>query len=106
MDKARNGALVTATIALGISAATAGPEKGKSYEVWASDQSNSTPYQPAGTAGSFIWIWDSHDIERQIAGGADARPLGCDVPFGSRWLGNVGPCNLLDVFPQDLAADD
>lgn len=96
-------ALVIAAITLGVSPVSAAPEREKGYEVWASDQSNSVPGVSAGTTGSFIWIWDSVDIERQVAGGPDAQPLGCDVPFGSRSPRNAGPCDLLDVFPQHLA---
>lgn len=94
-------ALVTAVLIYGAPAAAA-PDRKQGYEVWASDQSNSVPGQSAGTFGGFIWIWDSEDIERQLAGGPDALPLGCDVPFGSRSPSNTGPCDLLDMFPQDL----
>lgn len=94
--------LPVAALTLAVPAAAAPPERKAGYEVWASDQSNSLPGQPPGTAGSYIWIWDSEDIERQIAGGPDAQPLGCKVPFGSRSPGNAGPCDLLDMFPQDL----
>ena len=69
-----------------------------SYEVWASDQSNSRAGVAArGEFGSYLWIWDSADIASQVGGGADAAPLGC-TPGSLR-----GPCDLLEVFPQDLA---
>ena len=46
---------------------------GSGYEVWASDQSNSVAGAPGpGRNGSFLWIWDSADIEAQLAGGPDA----------------------------------
>ena len=71
------------------------------YEVWASDQSNSAPGQSAlGVKGSFLWIFDSDDIEQQLKGRGDAIPLSCD-PNES-----VGPCDLLKVFPQDLVEHD
>ncbi len=71
------------------------------YEVWASDQSNSVPNQSSlGVKGSFLWIWDSQDIERQLAGGQSAQPLGC-APGALQ-----GPCDLLDVFPEDLIEVD
>lgn len=71
------------------------------YEVWGSDQSNSVAgVETAGTNGSFIWIWDSSDIEEQLAGGPPATPLGC--AGGS----DVGPCDLLDVFPGTLVEVD
>ena len=67
------------------------------YEVWASDQSNSVADAGgAGKKGSFLWIWDSEDIEAQLDDGDDAVPLSC-TPGAT-----TGPCDLLDVFPQDL----
>eukprot|EP00984_Skeletonema_dohrnii_P007013 scaffold2499_cov70-Skeletonema_dohrnii-CCMP3373.AAC.1 len=73
-------------------------KKGKGgYEVWGADQSNSVAGEtPAGVKGSFLWVWDSESIADQLAGGADATPLSC-TPNDT-----VGPCNLLDIFPQDL----
>jgi len=73
-------------------------KKGKGgYEVWGSDQSNSVAGETsAGVKGSFLWMWDSKSIADQLAGGADATPLSC-TPND-----DVGPCNLLDIFPQDL----
>jgi hypothetical protein len=68
------------------------------YEVWGSDQSNSVPDQPVGTAGSFIWIWNSEDVEKQISKGITADPLGCgSVP---------APCDIVDVFPASLEQHD
>lgn len=67
------------------------------YEVWASDQSNSVPGQnSAGVKGSFLWIWASGAIQHHIEGVLDAIPLSCSPSK------DVGPCNLLDIFPQDL----
>lgn len=79
------------------------------YEVWASDQSNSVSGATApGTEGSFLWIWDSKDINRQVAGGRDAKPLACGPKRKhTRHKGrNVGPCDLWDVFPQHLVEVD
>lgn len=65
--------------------------------MWASDQSNSVPGEnSAGVAGSFLWIYDSDSIQGQLSGEGDAVPLGCAPGRPS------GPCDLLDVFPQDL----
>jgi len=87
---------VVVSVAIGVSsAAHAGSG---AYEVWASDQSNSVSGASArGVEGSFIWIWDSADIETQLAGGAAAVPRGCDGDPHS-----VGPCDLNDVFPGTL----
>jgi hypothetical protein len=64
------------------------------YEVWGSDQSNSVPGESVGTAGSFIWIWNSEDVVKQISKGITADPLDCgSVP---------APCDIVDVFPPDL----
>jgi len=73
-------------------------KKGKGgYEVWGADQSNSVAGETsAGVKGSFLWIWDSKSIADQLAGGADATPLSC-TPNDP-----LGPCDLLDIFPQDL----
>ncbi len=71
--------------------------KGGAYEVWGADQSNSVAGESsAGVKGSFLWIWDSDSIQDQVAGGADAKPLSC-TPNDTE-----GPCDLLDIFPQDL----
>ena len=96
------------TILLGSAAAAAitlahaaPPHPAKGYEVWASDQSNSVPGQPGGgLKGSYLWIWDSADVEAQLAGGPVARPLACGRDARKRSA--VGPCDLLEVFPQDL----
>ena len=71
----------------------------RGYEVWASDQSNSRPDVSApGIRGSWLWIWDSDEIRRQLRSGRTARPLRCD---GSNQAGE-GPCDLYEVFPTDL----
>lgn len=75
-------------------------ERPLDYEVWASDQSNSVAGAARGTEGSYLWIWDSQAIEKQLAGGADAVPLGCGRGQ------TVGPCDLHDVFPGDLREVD
>ena len=98
MKRAFCAALAGATmLAQGAAADPAG------YEVWASDQSNSVAGQTGvGLKGSYLWIWDSADIEAQLAGGADAQPLACERFDGGNAAKNVGPCDLLDVFPQTL----
>ena len=51
---------------------------GQSYEIWASDQSNSVPGQNSlGVAGSFLWIFDSVGVKGQLEGSGDATPLPC-----------------------------
>ena len=72
------------------------------YEVWGSDQSNSVSgVASRGISGSFLWIWDSADIEAQLAGGANAAPLPCGPSDGG-----AGPCDLHDLFPQGLTEVD
>ena len=89
---------------------------GPGYEVWASDQSNSVAGASGpGRNGSFLWIWDSDDIEAQLAGGPDAQPLPCR-PGQRKAKGKkrgkakvapaAGPCELWDVFPPDLLEVD
>ena len=94
---------VAASLALMIpGAASAKNGKNVPYEIWASDQSNSVPDKPVGTDGSFIWVWDSEDMERQITQGDIAMPMGCDP-------GNtpgIGPCDLKSVFPPALEQHD
>lgn len=69
----------------------------RNYEVWASDQSNSAPNQTAlGVKGSFLWIFDSKSIRKQVFRNKIAKPLPCS-PYQ-----RTGPCDLLDVFPQNL----
>ncbi len=81
-------------------ASIAAPPFVDGYEIWASDQSNSAPnVSGLGILGGYVWIWDSEDVERQLAGGPDAQPLGC-AP--GKAPGNVGPCDVLDLFPADL----
>lgn len=70
------------------------------YEVWAADQANTVSGGGQGTRGSLIWVWDSADIEAQLAGGPTALPVGCDGNNSSH--ANRGPCDVLEVFPQDL----
>ena len=80
------------------------PRNASRYEVWASDQSNSVPGQSAlGVLGSYLWIWDSKDIKRQLrylgtpkAARNEAKPLSCSPELSE------GPCDILKVFPQDL----
>jgi hypothetical protein len=80
------------------SSSKSGKSNKSSYEVWASDQSNSAPGQvSAGTKGSFLWIWDSDSIEDQLDNsGEEAVPLSC-TPDESN-----GPCDLLRIFPSTL----
>lgn len=73
------------------------------YEIWGSDQSNSVAdVESRGVRGSWIWIWDSQDMERQIATGEPAEPLGCD----GQNIPGEGPCNVYDVFPASLVEHD
>ena len=74
------------------------------YEVWASDQSNSVPNTTArGVAGSYVYVWDSKDVAKQIAGGAKAKPLGCGTDANKA---AAGPCDIIDIFPANLKDED
>lgn len=76
-------------------------KKSDSYEVWASDQSNSVPDETsAGVNGSYLWVWDSESIGTQLDGDEDATPLPC-TPNAT-----AGPCDLWDVFPRSLEEMD
>ncbi len=92
--------LLSMTAVLACFATTSRANAGHGYEVWAADQSNTVSGVALGSKGSQIWIWDSVDIEAQIAGGPLAVPVGCDGGI------SVGPCDMLDVFPQTLAEYD
>ncbi|MBU1191662.1 MAG: hypothetical protein KKE76_08115 [Gammaproteobacteria bacterium] len=71
------------------------------YEIWASDQSNSVPGQTSrGVAGSYVWIWNSWEMEIQLNGGPAAQPVGCD----GFW--SAGPCDINELFPATLAERD
>ncbi len=73
------------------------------YEIWGADQSNSVSgVDDRGVSGSWIWVWDSKDVEEQLKGGEAAKPLGCD---GNN-LAGAGPCNLYDVFPSTLVENN
>ena len=75
----------------------------KEYEIWGSDQSNSVEgvAQP-GVKGSWLWIWNSKDVEKQIKSGEIAKPLGCD----GQNLAGKGPCNLNEIFLATLIEHD
>ena len=79
---------------------TVGTAQAIDYEVWAADQSNSTPSIPAkGTDGSLLWIWDGAAVNTYAAGpstGAQPAALPCNA-------GNTpGPCDLHAIFPGTL----
>ncbi|WP_264324689.1 hypothetical protein [Romeriopsis navalis] len=79
------------------------PPGSPEYEIWGSDQSNSVSGAPSrGVSGSFLWVWDSGDMQRQLQTGQAAQPIGCD---GQNVAGE-GPCDLHDVFPNTLAEYD
>ena len=98
----------TTAIAMLAGMVTTGPVLAKSdspdgYEIWGSDQSNSVAGESSrGVRGSYMWIWDSKDVDRQLKTGKLAEPLGCD---GKNRPGD-GPCNVLDVFPSSLVEHD
>jgi len=94
-------AIVFAVASLASGSAAQARDSG--YEVWASDQSNSIAGVSAvGVKGSYLWIWDSKDIEAQLSGGPDASPLACARFNGGNSKKNIGPCDLLEVFPRAL----
>lgn len=67
------------------------------YEVWASDQSNTAPDQgKLGVKGGYIWIWSSEQIQKQLEGYGPAEPSSCTSTAPQ------GPCDTLEVFPQNL----
>jgi hypothetical protein len=69
------------------------------YEVWAADQSNSVPGQTGkGLKGSYIWIWDSESMTDYLKSPSPTSP----EPLSCTPDAEVGPCNLLDVFPPEL----
>ncbi len=73
------------------------------YEIWGSDQSNSvSDVESRGVSGSWLWVWDSKDVEAQLQGGEVAKPLGCN----GKNIPGEGPCNLYDVFPATLEEND
>lgn len=91
------------TTATGPVAAENDRSKSVGYEVWGADQSNSVPGAEArGVDGSYIWVWNSEDILRQVRQGITAEPLGCD---GGNRPGD-GPCDVKDVFPGTLVESD
>lgn len=66
------------------------------YELWASDQSNTVAGKAAlGVDGSLLWIWDNTAIENQINGGPVASPIPC--------AGTAAPCDTNLVFPAGLS---
>ena len=68
--------------------------KSKGFEIWASDQSNSVPgLGTLGTDGSYLWIWDSSEMENYSA---ENVPLSC-TPDKEQ-----GPCDIYDIFPSTL----
>ena len=73
------------------------------YEIWGADQSNSVSnVDSRGVSGSWLWVWDSKDVEKQLKGGQAAKPLGCN----GKNIAGEGPCNLYDVFPSTLVEND
>ena len=73
------------------------------YEIWGADQSNSVSnVDSRGVSGSWLWVWDSKDVEEQLKGGQAAKPLGCN----GKNIAGEGPCNLYDVFPSTLVEND
>ncbi len=97
--------LVAATLVS--AAAPANPSQtrgtGPGYEIWGADQSNSVAGAEArGVDGSYIWVWNSEDVTRQVNQGTTAQPLGCD---GNNRAGD-GPCDIKVVFPGDLVEHD
>jgi hypothetical protein len=49
-----------------------------------------------------MWIWDSADIEAQLAGEPAAMPMGCD----GKNTKEAGPCDVNEVFPGKLKEYD
>ena len=73
-----------------------GSHGGITYELWASDQSNTVAGKAAlGIDGSLLWIWNNKAIERQLDGGSAASPIPC--------AGTAAPCDTNLVFPAGLS---
>jgi hypothetical protein len=101
--KASTTAVAVFASMIAASPAAANGDGSDGYEVWGSDQSNSVAgIASPGVSGSFMWIWDSKDMDKQLKTGKPAEPLGCD---GKNRAGD-GPCNVYDVFPSGLAEYD
>lgn len=109
--KSRSAAIATSLLSTGTAAVIAvttsllstGTAVASGYEIWGADQSNSVSgVASRGVNGSYMWIWDSADMEAQLSGGPDAQPMGCDGKNTS----TMGPCNVLDVFPGKLKEYD
>ena len=95
--------ITTLFAVLALNLASADDHGDRGYEIWGSDQSNSVADAEArGVSGSWIWVWDSEDMEKQLETGEVAQPLGCD---GNNQAGD-GPCNVYDVFPASLTEHD
>jgi len=84
---------------LALSSTTNGENKWstKSYEIWGSDHSNTVEGQSKlGVAGSYLWIWDSDDIQTKISTGKTPESKSCS-PNDTK-----GPCQLFTIFPKTL----
>ena len=93
---------IAAAVSLGVSAsASAGQGNRIPYDVWAADQSNSvTGMTSRGVNGSYVWVWNSEDVEKQLNNGKDALPLKCD---GTNRVNKAGTgCDIWDIFPRGL----
>jgi hypothetical protein len=101
---------VAAALSLSVTASVSANSARIPYDIWASDQSNSVAGAPArGVDGSYMWIWNSEDVERQLAGetqpygpdgNTDAYPLLCD---GTNAINPNGlGCDIWDIFTRDL----
>ena len=80
-------------IAMLASMFAAGPAmaNGDGYEIWGSDQSNSVSgVASRGVDGSYMWIWDSEDVDVQLAG-AIGSPNAC------RAVGNANGKNPISI---------
>ncbi len=76
------------------------PENNTAYEVWASDQSNSVAGAAGlGSLGSYIYVWDSDDVKKQISGGSAAKPVGCGADANAA---GKGPCDIREIFTATL----
>lgn len=89
----------------GLTVATAIDTKPSSYEVWASDQSNTVEGQDAlGVKGSLLWIWNSTDINAMLQSteSSAAAPEAFPNSLPCSPDAETGPCNLFTIFPETL----
>ena len=81
------------SLAVTASVSMAMGKKGQEYEVWAADQSNSVSgVTEFGHEGSYIWVWKSKDVNKQLKDGTPADSVGCGLLDAN--IPGAGPCDI------------